>query len=253
MITPSDALTKIPRSWREMLSDHDGSEIDRQLSLINAALRGETEKGARIYPWACERFKALELTPPSDTRVVILGQDPYHNLCKDLSGLERPQAMGLSFSVPKGAKIPPSLKNIFKELNADNGITVPDHGDLTSWATQGVLLLNSYLSVRHGEPGSHANLGWSEIVQLLIKAISAREGANLAFILWGKHAQLYEEHILNADRHLIIKTSHPSPIGGACNKGFFGSKPFSKVNSFLQSQGAKAIDWNTLNHNGEKP
>lgn len=246
MITPNDALATIPASWKTILSPGDVRMVDLRISSINGAISQATSKGASVYPWANERFKALELTAAEATKVVIIGQDPYHNLCTDIHGLERPQAMGLSFSVPKGAKIPPSLKNIFKELRDDVGVDIPKHGDLSAWAREGVLLLNSYLSVEHGKPGSHADLGWDDIVKCLIQAISSKADAQIAFVLWGKHAQKYEECINNISNHLIIKTSHPSPIGGACNRGFFGSKPFSKVNEFLALNGKKAINWASI-------
>lgn len=253
MITPSDALLKIPNPWRDLLTQERRNHVDQIVTRINAELLQQAEKGERIYPWACERFKALELSNPSMTRAVVIGQDPYHNLCIDDKGLERPQAMGLSFSVPRGAKVPPSLKNIFKELRDDTGVEIPSHGDLTAWADQGLLLLNSYLSVAHGKPGSHSSLGWHDVVKIILEAVSGQRDKNIVFVLWGKHAQQYEENILLPENHLIIKTSHPSPIGGACNKGFFGSRPFSAINQFLEKNGELTFNWNAINNQGARP
>lgn len=183
-----------------------------------------------IFPNFEYRYKALELTPLDEVNVVILGQDPYHT---------RYKAHGLSFSVPHGQKLPPSLKNIFKELEDDVGI-INTTGNLEPWAKQGVLLLNSVLTVEENKPGSHYNIGWEEITNSIIKGISEKTLCTV-FILWGKKAQEKEALICNYRNHLIIKSPHPSPY--SANNGFFGSKPFSKTNAFLKEVGQKEIDW----------
>lgn len=191
----------------------------------------KTEYNKDIYPKKESIFKALELTPLKDVKVVILGQDPYHG---------EGQANGLSFSVNKGIKLPPSLRNIYKELEQDLGIPTPTHGDLTNWSKQGVLLLNSVLTVEKGKPGSHKNMGWQEYTDGIIKQIS-EEKENIVFILWGKYAESKKELIDN-NKHKIIISTHPSPF--SARKGFFGSKPFSRTNNYLKEHNKKEIDWN---------
>lgn len=175
-------------------------------------------------------YRALELTPIDKVKVLILGQDPYHG---------ENQANGLAFSVNKDTKLPPSLKNIYKELNSDLGIKTPTHGDLTTWAKQGVLLLNSILTVEKDKPASHRKLGWEEYTDRIIKQIS-KERENIVFILWGKYAESKID-LIDTNRHLIISSPHPSPF--SARKGFFGSKPFSKTNNYLKEKGIKEIDW----------
>ena len=176
------------------------------------------------------RFRALELTPLENIKAVILGQDPYHG---------EGEANGLAFSVNKDIKIPPSLKNIYKELNSDLGLEIPTHGDLTSWAKEGVLLLNSILTVEKNKPASHRDIGWQQYTDSLISQIS-NEKEHVVFILWGKYAQS-KIPLINQDKHLIIASTHPSPF--SANKGFLGSKPFSKCNKWLKEKNIPQIDW----------
>lgn len=184
----------------------------------------------QVYPPKELIFRALELTTLEKVKVVILGQDPYHG---------KGEANGLAFSVNKGIKLPPSLRNIYKELETDLGIKPALHGDLTSWAKQGVLLLNSVLTVKKDKPGSHRNMGWEEYTDSIIKEISDKR-ENIVFILWGKYAQSKKD-LIDGKKHLIIFSSHPSPF--SARKGFFGSKPFSKVNKYLTKNGQSKIDW----------
>lgn len=182
-----------------------------------------------IYPLKEDIYNALHFTSYEDTKVVILGQDPYHG---------PGQAHGLSFSVKPGVKQPPSLKNIFKELQDDLGHPIPNHGYLESWAKQGVLLLNAVLTVREKTPNSHKGLGWETFTNEVIRKLNERENP-VVFILWGRHAQAKKALITNKN-HYIIESAHPSPL--SAKNGFFGSKPFSKTNHFLQSIGEKEID-----------
>ena len=196
-------------------------------------LRGEEEAGRAIYPPRGSRLRALELTPLDAVKVVILGQDPYHG---------PGQAMGLSFSVPQGVKVPPSLANIYKELESDLGMARPAHGDLTRWAGQGVLLLNNTLTVEDGKAGSHAGRGWDAITDACVAAVAAR-GEPSVFILWGSHAQAKAKRIagLRSGQHCLIESPHPSPL--SAHRGFFGSRPFSRANTFLSAAGRGAVDW----------
>lgn len=183
-----------------------------------------------IYPEYDNVFNALKITSYKNTRVVIVGQDPYHG---------ENEAMGLSFSVPKNIKVPPSLKNIYKELNDDLGIDIPNHGDLTSWTKEGVLLLNSVLTVEKDKPGSHQKIGWQRLTDYIIKIINQKE-TPVVFILWGNYARNKKEIITNPN-HLIIESTHPSPF--SARNGFFGSKPFSKTNDFLKKNNLQEINW----------
>lgn len=183
-----------------------------------------------IFPPKDYIFNALKLTPYKDVKVVIVGQDPYHGVG---------EAHGLSFSVQKGIKVPPSLKNIYKELQSDLGITPPENGDLTKWAKQGVLLLNAVLTVEKDKPASHRNLGWERLTDYIIKTLNNKTNP-VVFILWGNFAKEKKELITNPN-HLIITSPHPSPF--SANHGFFGSKPFSKTNAFLQKNNIKPIEW----------
>lgn len=182
-----------------------------------------------IYPPKEDIFKALELTSYKDTKVIILGQDPYH---------EKNQAQGLAFSVNENVKIPPSLKNIYKELKNDLNCYIPNNGNLTKWAKQGILLLNDILTVEEHKALSHKNKGWEIFTLEIIKKLNEKEKP-LVFILWGNNAIKKEKYINN--KHLIIKSAHPSPL--SVNKGFFNSKPFSKTNDFLIKNNLKPIDW----------
>ena len=190
----------------------------------------EEYKTRRIFPPADDVFNAFHLTPLGDVKVVILGQDPYHG---------ENQAHGLCFSVKPGVEIPPSLVNIYKELHDDLGCTIPNHGYLTKWAKQGVLLLNTVLTVRAHQANSHRGIGWEEFTDAAIKVLDAQERP-IVFILWGRPAQL-KKSMLHNPQHLILEAPHPSPL--SAYRGFFGSKPFSKTNQFLVEHGVEPIDW----------
>ena len=187
-----------------------------------------------VYPKYDSIFRALELTSYKDTKVLILGQDPYHG---------EDQANGLAFSVAKGVQIPPSLKNIYKELNSDLGINISKNGDLKSWAKQGILLLNSTLTVIENSPNSHKDYGWQEFTDCVIKLLNKKNDP-MVFIFWGNYAKSKEKFISNP-KHLIIKSAHPSPL--SAYRGFFNSKPFSKTNEFLRKNGIKEINWSIEN------
>ena len=220
----------VPASWKPAL---DPVLATAEARALGGWLRAEEDGGAVVYPPRGTRLKALELTPLDKVKVVILGQDPYHG---------PGQAMGLSFSVPEGEKIPPSLRNIYKELESDLGIAPPAHGDLTAWAQQGVLLLNTSLTVEAGQAGSHAGRGWEAITDACVAAVAAREEPSV-FILWGAHAQKKLTTIpeIAAPRHFVIASPHPSPL--SARRGFFGSRPFSRANAFLEESGRGAVDW----------
>ncbi len=220
----------IPESWQPVLEPVLATAEARQLG---GFLVAEEQAGKQIYPPRGCRLKALELTPLDEVKVVILGQDPYHG---------PGQAMGLCFSVPEGVKIPPSLVNIYKELEADLGVARADHGDLSKWARQGVLLLNNTLTVEAAKAGSHAKRGWDAITDACVAAVAARDEPSV-FILWGSHAQAKAKRIagLREGPHCVIESPHPSPL--SAHRGFFGSKPFSRTNAFLSGHGREAIDW----------
>lgn len=182
------------------------------------------------YPAYENIFNALKSTPYSNVKIVILGQDPYHGIG---------EANGLAFAVNNGIKLPPSLKNIYKELNDDLNIKISNNGDLTCWAKEGVLLLNSVLTVEKDKPASHKNLGWQEFTDAIIRKINEKD-TPVVFILWGKFAKSKKNLITNP-KHLVIESSHPSPF--SCNYGFFGSRPFSKANNFLKEHNIKEIDF----------
>ena len=225
------AQDNLPPSWCPVLQPVLATQEARRLG---GWLRAEETAGKRIYPPRGQRLAALELTPLDKVKVVILGQDPYHG---------PGQAHGLAFSVPQGVPPPPSLVNIYKELKSDLGIGPPDHGDLSHWAKQGVLLLNNALTVEAGQAGSHQNRGWEAITDAAVAAVAARPEPSV-FILWGSHAQAKAARIpelTNSDRHLVIRSPHPSPL--SAHRGFFGSKPFSRANAFLEANGRGAIDW----------
>jgi uracil-DNA glycosylase len=220
----------IPESWQPVLEPVLATAEARQLG---GFLVAEEQAGKQIYPPRGCRLKALELTPLDEVKVVILGQDPYHG---------PGQAMGLCFSVPEGVKIPPSLVNIYKELEADLGVARADHGDLSKWARQGVLLLNNTLTVEAAKASSHAKRGWDAITDACVAAVAARDEPSV-FILWGSHAQAKAKRIagLREGPHCVIESPHPSPL--SAHRGFFGSKPFSRTNAFLSDHGREAIDW----------
>lgn len=221
----------IPESWRAVLEPVLATREARQLG---GWLRAEEDSGKAVYPPRGSRLRAFELTPLETVRVVILGQDPYHG---------PGQAMGLCFAVPGGVTVPPSLANIHKELEADCGVPRPAHGDLSSWARQGVLLLNTCLTVEAGKAGSHSGRGWEALSDAAVAAVAARPDPSV-FILWGSHAQAKAARIPGLQGegpHLVIKSPHPSPL--SAYRGFFGSRPFSRANAFLGAQGRGAIDW----------
>ncbi|MBN2173457.1 MAG: uracil-DNA glycosylase [Bacteroidales bacterium] len=216
----------IENSWKTMLS----GEFDAGYFIELKSFLLEEKKKYRIYPPGSEIFAAFNYTPFDHVRVVILGQDPYHG---------QGQANGLCFSVRDGVPKPPSLKNILKELNDDLGIPVPTNGNLEKWAHQGVLLLNATLTVRAGQAGSHQNKGWENFTDAAIRKLSD-EKENLVFVLWGNYAQAKID-LIDLSKHYIIRSPHPSPF--SADRGFFGSKPFSKTNHFLQQKGLGTIDW----------
>lgn len=183
------------------------------------------------YPPPIDRYRALEMLAPEEVNVIILGQDPYHG---------QGEAHGLAFSVPDGVKMPPSLRNIFRELAEDLKIPQPMTTDLSRWVKQGVLLLNTSLTVAPGNPGSHANMGWKRVTDSIISALANSDKPRV-FVLWGKHAQGKRALIEKNESHLILESAHPSPL--SVYRGFLGSKPFSQINQWLAKQGRKEIDW----------
>lgn len=214
-------------AWRERL----GGEFDQPyMAELKRFLLAERERGKRIFPKGSEWFRALDLTPPDKVRVVILGQDPYHG---------QGQAHGLCFSVKHGVQPPPSLVNIFKELNSDLGIEPARHGFLEHWAQQGVLLLNSVLTVELGQAASHRDRGWERFTDKIIAEVNAKDEP-VVFMLWGSYAQK-KAAFVDASKHLVLKAPHPSPL--SAHSGFFGCRHFSKANAFLQARGLPPIDW----------
>ena len=219
---------ELESSWKEKLIDEFNKEY---MHSLRDFLKKEKTERKVIFPPGRKIFSALNLTSFKNVKVVILGQDPYHG---------SNQAHGLSFSVEYGIKPPPSLNNIFKELASDLNIEKPNHGNLEEWGKQGVLLLNSILTVEKSKPGSHANRGWEVFTDKILFLLNSSKN-NLVFILWGKKAQ-EKGHFIDSDRHMIIKSTHPSPY--SANNGFLGSKPFSKTNSYLTKHRIKEINWN---------
>lgn len=219
---------KINASWKEVLKQ----EFEKSYFIELAGfLKVEKAMGKVIYPPGSLIFNAFELTPFDKVKVVILGQDPYHG---------KGQAHGLSFSVMKGVKPPPSLQNIFREIASDLGIQFSGtYGDLSHWARQGVLLLNASLTVREGEPLSHSKIGWEQFTDAVIKTVSAKK-ENVVFMLWGRFAQ-EKQALIDATKHLILKAAHPSPF--SAYNGFMGCKHFSKANDYLVKNGKEPIDW----------
>ena len=220
-------IEALSTSWFKHLENEFEKDYFKELSAFVETERQEHS----IFPSADLTFNALNKTELENIKVVIIGQDPYHNYG---------QANGLSFSVAYGIKTPPSLKNIFKELQSDLGYSIPTSGDLEHWAEQGVLLLNATLSVRAHEPGSHQKKGWEKFTDTIIELIS-QKCENIVFILWGNFAQK-KLTLINENKHCIIKSVHPSPF--SARNGFFGSKPFSKTNEYLNRMGKEIIDWN---------
>lgn len=220
----------VPESWRPAIEPVLATKQARKLG---GFLKAEEAAGKRIYPPRGTRLAALALTPLDKVKVVILGQDPYHG---------PGQAHGLCFSVMDGVKVPPSLVNIYKEIESDLGIPPPSNGNLEKWARQGVLLLNNALTVEAGRAGSHQNLGWEEITDAAVAAVAAKEEP-CVFMLWGNHARKKAERVpgLMHGHHLVLTAPHPSPF--SAHSGFFGCRHFSKANEFLDAHGRGAIDW----------
>ncbi len=217
---------RIEESWKKILAE----EFERPyFKTLSQFLRNEKEAGKIIYPPGSLIFNAFDLTPFYKVKVVILGQDPYHN---------PGEAMGLSFSVPKNVRIPPSLNNIYKEINTDLDLPMPSHGDLTQWATQGVFLLNAMLTVEHGKAASHQQVGWHLFTDAVISKLS-KERDHLVFMLWGSYARRKAE-LIDANKHCILEAAHPSPLA---RDAFKGCKHFSKANTYLELNGLSPIDW----------
>jgi uracil-DNA glycosylase len=220
-------LQDFPKNWLSFLKNHD---LKKQLLSIEARLEEEIKLGKIIFPKREIIFRSLQLVQPDEVKVVILGQDPYHNFN---------QADGLAFSVSNFQSLPPSLINIFIEIENDLNIKIEKKGDLENIAKQGVLLLNSILTVEKNNPGSHKNIGWEKLTDIIISSLSLI--GNIVFILWGNFAKK-KSNLIDNNINLVINSSHPSPF--SAHKGFFGSKPFSKCNNYLISKGKEPIKWN---------
>jgi uracil-DNA glycosylase len=227
---------KIEESWKNVLQAEFDTQYFRDLRDF---VRGEHIAEKPVYPKATEIFQAFNACPFDKVKVVILGQDPYHGTATDTQGRTVEQANGLSFAVHTDIPLPPSLKNIFKEIESDIGITPLQDGDLNRWAKQGVLLLNATLTVAAHQPGSHQKRGWEEFTDAAIRALSDRR-EHIVFLLWGNYAKQKGAHI-DRTKHLVLETTHPSPF--SVHNGFFGSKHFSKTNIYLREHGLSAIDW----------
>ena len=218
---------KIEESWKNVLKPEFSKPYFQQAVTF---VKAEKAQGKTIYPPGQLIFNAFDKTPFDKVKVVLLGQDPYHGVG---------QAMGLSFSVPDGVTPPPSLINIFKELHTDIGMPIPKTGNLTKWATNGVLLLNAVLTVRANQPASHSKIGWMEFTNAVISKIS-EEKENIVFLLWGRFAQ-EKQSLIDETRHHVLKAAHPSPF--SADKGFFGCRHFSKTNNYLMTHGIDPVDW----------
>jgi uracil-DNA glycosylase len=218
---------KLHESWLEPLRSEFEQPYMRDLKQF---LLAERDKGRAIFPRACNWFRALDLTPLDTVRVVILGQDPYHG---------EGQAHGLCFSVPPGVRPPPSLVNIFKEMQSDLGLSPARNGFLEHWASQGVLLLNSVLTVEMGQAASHRERGWEQFTDAVVRLVNDKAEL-VVFMLWGSYAQK-KAAFVDTSRHLVLKAPHPSPL--SAHSGFFGCRHFSKANAFLESKGLEPIDW----------
>jgi uracil-DNA glycosylase len=218
---------KINESWKQVLKNEFTKPYF--LEIVNF-LRTERMANKIIYPPGKLIFNAFDSTPVEDVKVVLIGQDPYHG---------QGQAHGLCFSVQDGINPPPSLVNIYKELHQDIGVPIPSHGNLTKWASQGVLLLNASLTVRANEPNSHSKIGWADFTNSVIKKVSDLK-EHVVFLLWGKFAQ-EKQVLIDETNHLVLKAAHPSPF--SANNGFFGCKHFSKTNQYLVKNGTDPVDW----------
>ncbi len=217
---------QIEESWKKVLQNQFESTYFQDLKEFLV----EERKNHRIFPPGSRIFAAFDAVPFHDVKVVIIGQDPYHG---------PGQANGFCFSVNRGVTVPPSLKNIYKELHNDLNIPVPGHGDLSSWTKQGVLLLNAVLTVRARQPQSHQKRGWETFTDYAIKQLSEQR-KNIVFLLWGRSAQ-NKMHLIDTNRHFVLKAAHPSPY--SANNGFFGCRHFSKTNALLQQSGQDPVDW----------
>ncbi|PIT96651.1 uracil-DNA glycosylase [Candidatus Campbellbacteria bacterium CG10_big_fil_rev_8_21_14_0_10_35_52] len=229
MTTKTTLNPQIEEGWKKVLIEEFSAEYMKELK---KKLAEELESGVILYPPPKQIFNAFNLTPFDKVKVVILGQDPYHG---------RGQAHGLSFSVPDSVNLPPSLINIFKEIESDLAVKQPKtkNGNLEGWAKQGVLLLNAILTVRANSPASHRNLGWEKLTNAAIKALSDKR-ENIVFLLWGKFAQ-EKENLIDGGKHLVLKAPHPSPF--SASSGFFGCKHFSKTNAYFLKTGQTPIGW----------
>ncbi|MCH5231874.1 MAG: uracil-DNA glycosylase [Muribaculaceae bacterium] len=221
-------MVKIEEGWKDALKE----EFEKPYfnNLKETVKREYKDPSFRVFPPGSKIFAAFDSCPFDNTKVVIIGQDPYHGVG---------QANGLCFSVESGVRLPPSLVNIFKEIHNDTGVTMATDGDLTRWAKQGVLLLNSSLTVREGQPASHSGIGWETFTDAVVDKLN-REKENLVFILWGSHAIKKGEKI-NRNKHLVLTSPHPSPL--SANRGFFGNHHFSKTNDYLRLHGIEPIEW----------
>ncbi|MFY9352596.1 MAG: uracil-DNA glycosylase [Sphingobium sp.] len=222
----SDTI-RLHESWRAPLAEQFGAP---HMQALKSFLQAEKAAGKRIFPRGSDYFRALDLTPLEQVKVLILGQDPYHG---------EGQAHGLCFSVQPGVRTPPSLVNIYKEMQADLGIAPARHGFLEHWARQGVLLLNSVLTVERGRAASHQGKGWELFTDAVVRLV-AQKAEPVVFLLWGAYAQR-KAGFVDQSRHLVIKSAHPSPL--SAHNGFLGSRPFSRANAFLEAKGRGAIDW----------
>jgi uracil-DNA glycosylase len=227
MPTPSRVEVQIEESWKKVLDEEFQQPY---FSAIKQFLLKEKQNGATVYPPGSLLFNAFNLTPLDRLKVVILGQDPYHG---------PGQAHGLCFSVPDGLPLPPSLQNIYKELQADLGLPMSKSGNLTAWARQGVLLLNALLTVRANQPASHHHIGWETFTDAVIRKIS-EEKSGVVFLLWGRFAQ-EKQPLINGSLHPVLKAAHPSPF--SAHHGFFGCRHFSKTNELLQKAGLPPVNW----------
>jgi uracil-DNA glycosylase len=220
-----DLMELLPAGWRDAMTPHLDPETVAKLS---AFVDGEYA-GHPVYPPLPDLYTAFRLCPPESARVLILGQDPYH---------KQGQAHGLSFSVRQGVAVPPSLRNVFKELRDDLGVTPPAHGDLSGWAAQGVLLLNAVLTVRGGAPASHASKGWEHVTDAAIRALDAKD-SRVVFVLWGGYARKKAD-LVTRPHHVVLEAGHPSPMNP---RGFLGSRPFSAIDKALADAGLAPIQW----------
>lgn len=225
-LEPDPMKLPLPSSWQAVVGD----ETEKPYFAALREFVAEERRAHDVYPPEGEEFTALELTPYEQVRVVILGQDPYHGLG---------QAHGLAFSVRPGVRPPPSLRNIFKELKSDLGCRIPDNGFLVPWAEQGVLLLNTVLTVREAEPNSHRGQGWEKFTDAIIRTVGHKDD-QVVFVLWGAPAGKKTE-LIDTERHTIVRSVHPSPL--SAKRGFFGSRPFSQINAALRKAGKPEIDW----------